>query len=101
MGVTSCKTEEKEIQTVIEEQKPVEQEQPAEEEVIESQEEQEKTEEPEILVDKEYDGVLFENVPENYDLKEIKQELDLFFYEYEQTVLSKDYDKWVTMISEA
>lgn len=56
--------------------------------------------EPEILKEKEYQGITYENVPSNLDLQKITEELTSFFKEYEETVLSKNYDKWLNMISE-
>ncbi len=55
---------------------------------------------PEILKEKEYQGITYENIPSNIDLDKLTQELTSFFKEYEDTVLSKNYDKWITMISE-
>lgn len=55
---------------------------------------------PEILKEKEYQGITYENIPSNIDLDKLTKELTSFFKEYEDTVLSKNYDKWITMISE-
>lgn len=60
---------------------------------------EEKKEKSIKLINKEYEGVIFENVPENLDLADLKNELETFFLNYEQVVLSKNYDKWLTMIS--
>ncbi|MCR4422055.1 MAG: hypothetical protein GYA61_01830 [Spirochaetales bacterium] len=59
-----------------------------------------KENEPEILKEKEYQGITYENIPSNVDLQKLTEELTSFFKEYEETVLSKNYDKWLTMISE-
>lgn len=56
--------------------------------------------EPEIIKEKEYQGITYENIPSNLDLQKLTDQLTSFFKEYEETVLSKNYDKWVTMISE-
>ena len=59
-----------------------------------------KESEPEILKEKEYQGITYENIPSNIDLQKLTEELTSFFNEYEETVLSKNYEKWLTMISE-
>jgi len=51
------------------------------------------------LVSKEVDGILFENIPANADVDKLKQELEEFFMTYEEIVLSKDYEKWLTVLS--
>jgi len=63
------------------------------------EEKKEETQEPQKLVNKEFDGIIFENVPENIDLTQIKSELEKFFLNYEKVVLSKNYDEWLNMIS--
>lgn len=61
---------------------------------------QQTSKEPEIIKEKEFQGITYENIPSNLDLQKLTDELTSFFKEYEETVLSKNYDKWVTMISE-
>ncbi len=56
--------------------------------------------EPEIIKEKEYQGITYENIPSNIDIQKLTEDLTSFFKLYEETVLSKNYDKWVTMISE-
>jgi len=58
------------------------------------------TQPPEILKEKEYQGITYENVPSDLNLEKMTEDLTSFFAEYEETVLSKNYDKWLTMISE-
>ncbi|HOV46593.1 MAG: hypothetical protein KBG82_05755 [Spirochaetes bacterium] len=65
-----------------------------------NQEQQQVEKQDEILKQKQYEGITYENIPASLDLKTMTEALTSFFAEYEKTVLSKDFDKWLTMISE-
>lgn len=91
----SCQTGKAEVKK---EENTIQQEEKTEQESQKTEEET-KEEKPVNLVNKEYEGVIFENVPENLDLSVLKKELETFFLEYEKVVLSKNYDQWLTMIS--
>ncbi len=52
------------------------------------------------VVNKELDGIIFENIPANVDILKLKEELENFFNYYENIVIEKKYEEWYNILTD-